>query len=106
MNVEYFKYEAPHNLVSSIYLFTCLLDPFPPPPTRAGGGYAASGWPGGEPGGKVSPQYKRTRNVLHPHRWCLHLIMVVGFECSRDPDSYADGSVATARVTHAGQVKR
>jgi hypothetical protein len=33
-----------------------------------------------------------------PHR-CLHLIVVVGFEC------YAGGSFATGRVTHAGQVK-
>jgi hypothetical protein len=31
--------------------------------------------------------------------------VVVGFECSRDPESYAGGSVATVRVTHAGQVK-
>jgi hypothetical protein len=28
-----------------------------------------------------------------------------GFECSRDPESYAGGSVATGRDTHAGQVK-
>jgi hypothetical protein len=28
-----------------------------------------------------------------------------GFECSRDHESYAGGSVATGRVTHAGQVK-
>jgi hypothetical protein len=40
-----------------------------------------------------------------PHRWCLHLIVVVGFECSRDPESYAGGRVATGRVTNAGQVK-
>jgi hypothetical protein len=31
--------------------------------------------------------------------------VVVGFECSWDPESYAGGSVATGRVTHAGQVK-
>jgi hypothetical protein len=30
----------------------------------------------------------------------------VGFECSRDPESYAGGSVATGRATHAGQVER
>jgi hypothetical protein len=36
---------------------------------------------------------------------CLYLIVVVGFECSRDPNRYAGGSVATGRVTHAGQVK-
>jgi hypothetical protein len=42
----------------------------------------------------------------HPHRWCLHLIMVVvGFECSWNPESYVSGSVDTGRVTHAGQVK-
>jgi hypothetical protein len=40
-----------------------------------------------------------------PHRRCLHLIVVVGFECSWDPESYASGSVATGSVTHAGQVK-
>jgi hypothetical protein len=43
--------------------------------------------------------------VGDPHRWCLHLVVVVGFECSRDPESYAGGSVATGRITHAGQVK-
>jgi hypothetical protein len=42
---------------------------------------------------------------LLPHRWCLHFIVVVGFECSRDPESYAGGSVATGRATHAEQVK-
>jgi hypothetical protein len=31
--------------------------------------------------------------------------VVVVFECSRDPESYAGRSVATGRVTHAGQVK-
>jgi hypothetical protein len=41
----------------------------------------------------------------NPHRWSLHLIVVVGFECSRDPESYAGGSVATGRFTHAGQIK-
>jgi hypothetical protein len=31
---------------------------------------------------------------------------VVGrFECSRDPESYAGGSVATCGAIHAGQVK-
>jgi hypothetical protein len=43
--------------------------------------------------------------IINPHRWCLHLIVVVGFECPRDPESYVGGSVATGRVTHAGQVK-
>jgi hypothetical protein len=40
-----------------------------------------------------------------PHQWCLHLIVVVGFECSWDPESYAGGSVATGSGTHARQVK-
>jgi hypothetical protein len=40
-----------------------------------------------------------------PHRCYPHLIFVVGFECSRDPESYAGGSVATDRATQAGQVK-
>jgi hypothetical protein len=31
--------------------------------------------------------------------------VVVGFECSRGPEGYAGGSVATGRVTHAGPVK-
>jgi hypothetical protein len=42
---------------------------------------------------------------LFPDRWCLHFIVVVGCECSWDPESYAGGSVAAGRVTHAGQVK-
>jgi hypothetical protein len=42
---------------------------------------------------------------INPHQWCLHLIVVVGFERSRDPESYAGGSVATGRGTHARQVK-
>jgi hypothetical protein len=40
-----------------------------------------------------------------PHQWCLHLIVVIGFERSWDPESYAGGSIATGRVTHAGHVK-
>jgi hypothetical protein len=32
-------------------------------------------------------------------------MVVVGFECSQDPESYAGDSVATGRATHAGQVK-
>jgi hypothetical protein len=31
--------------------------------------------------------------------------VVVGFQCSSDPESYAGGSVATGRGTHAGQVE-
>jgi hypothetical protein len=33
------------------------------------------------------------------------LIVVVGFEYSWEPESYAGGSVATGRVTHVGQIK-
>jgi hypothetical protein len=40
-----------------------------------------------------------------PHRWCLYLIVAVGFECSRDPEIYAGGSIATGRGTQARQVK-
>jgi hypothetical protein len=40
-----------------------------------------------------------------PHRCYPHLIVVVGFECSWDPESYAGDSVATGRATQAGQVK-
>jgi hypothetical protein len=40
-------------------------------------------------------------DTLVPHRWCLHLIVVVGLSA----ESYAGGRVATGRVTHAGQVK-
>jgi hypothetical protein len=36
---------------------------------------------------------------------CPYLVVVVDFECSRDPESYAGGSVATGRGIHAGQVK-
>jgi hypothetical protein len=32
-------------------------------------------------------------------------IVVVGFECYRDPENYAGGSVATGRVTYTGQIK-
>jgi hypothetical protein len=32
-------------------------------------------------------------------------IVVVGFECSWDPESYTGGSVPTGRATQAGQVK-
>jgi hypothetical protein len=39
-------------------------------------------------------------------RWCHHLNAVGEFASFRDPESYADGSVATGRVSQAGQVKR
>jgi hypothetical protein len=38
-----------------------------------------------------------SNNCKYPHRWCLHLIVGVGLECSWDPESYAGGSVATGR---------
>jgi hypothetical protein len=40
-----------------------------------------------------------------PHRRYLHRIVVMGFECSWDPESYTGSSVATGRATQAGQVK-
>jgi hypothetical protein len=43
--------------------------------------------------------------IYNVHQWCLHLIVVVGFERSWDADNYASGSIATGRVTHTGQVK-
>jgi hypothetical protein len=42
---------------------------------------------------------------MRPHWYYLNVILVVGFECSWDPESYAGGSVATGSATHAGQVK-
>jgi hypothetical protein len=36
----------------------------------------------------------------------LHLIVVRGFEYARNPESYTSGSVATGRISLAGQVKR
>jgi len=40
-----------------------------------------------------------------PPHWCLHLIVVRGFEYVSDPESYTSGSVATGRASLAGQVK-
>ena len=37
--------------------------------------------------------------------WSLHLIVVRRFEYADDPESYASGSVATGRASHAGKVK-
>jgi hypothetical protein len=55
---------------------------------------------------KCGSSYKKmVDDINYPHRWCLYLIVVVGFECSRDPESYASGSVAAGRGTHVGQVK-
>jgi hypothetical protein len=54
------------------------------------------------------PRYVVTNSeevkVTKPHRWCFHLVVVVGFVCTNDPESYAGGSVATGRASQAGQV--
>jgi hypothetical protein len=43
--------------------------------------------------------------IRDPPCWWLHLIVVRGFEYTRDPESYTSGSIATGRVFLAGQVK-
>ena len=43
--------------------------------------------------------------TLQPPRWWLHFEVVGGLEWSNDPESYAGGSVATGRASHAGKVK-
>jgi hypothetical protein len=43
--------------------------------------------------------------IYPPPHWCLHLIVVRRFEYTGDPESYTSGSVATGRVSLAGQVK-
>jgi hypothetical protein len=40
-----------------------------------------------------------------PHRRYPYFDVIVGLEWSNDPESYAGGSVATGRVSLAGQVK-
>ena len=37
--------------------------------------------------------------------WCHYLGVVEELACTFDPESYAGGSVATGRVSQAGQVK-
>jgi hypothetical protein len=37
--------------------------------------------------------------------WGLHLIVVRRFEYADDPESYASGSVATGKASHAGKVE-
>jgi hypothetical protein len=44
------------------------------------------------------------KQISPPHRY-LHFVVVVGLAWSCDPESYAGGSFATRRVSHAGQVK-
>jgi hypothetical protein len=38
-------------------------------------------------------------------RWCLYFDVEVGLVWSNDPESYANGSIATGRATNAGQVE-
>jgi hypothetical protein len=45
-----------------------------------------------------------TSRVYSPRRY-FYLDAVVGLAWSYDPESYAGGSVAAGRVSHAGQVK-
>jgi hypothetical protein len=40
-----------------------------------------------------------------PSRRCLHFEVVGGIDWSNNPESYAGGSVATARASLAGEVK-
>ena len=47
----------------------------------------------------------KIRIILYLPRWCLHLNVVGEFASFRDPESYAGGTVATGRVSQAGQVK-
>ena len=42
---------------------------------------------------------------VEPPRKYLYVDVVVGFAWPKDPESYAGGSVATGRATHARQVK-
>jgi hypothetical protein len=43
--------------------------------------------------------------VIQPSRWCLHFVVVGGLAWSKDPESYAGGSIATGRVSNAGLVE-
>jgi len=40
-----------------------------------------------------------------PSQRCLHFDVVGGLEWSNDPESNANGSIATGRVSYAGKVK-
>jgi hypothetical protein len=42
---------------------------------------------------------------VFPHRRYLHFEVVVRLAWSNDPESYTGGSIATGRVSQAGQVK-
>ena len=43
--------------------------------------------------------------IIKSSSWGLHLIVVRRFEYADDPESYASGSVATGRASHAGKVE-
>ena len=45
--------------------------------------------------------------ILPPHSWPTYwaLVVVEWLACLNDPESYAGGSIAVRRITHAGQVK-
>jgi hypothetical protein len=43
--------------------------------------------------------------ILSTPRWCLYFDVVVGLAGSNDSESYAGSSIATGRVTQAGQVE-
>ena len=45
------------------------------------------------------------RSAARPSQRCLHFDVVRGLEWSKDPESYAGGSVPTGRAFLAGQVK-
>jgi hypothetical protein len=44
-------------------------------------------------------------SIPPPPRWYLYFDVVEGLAWSNDPESYAGGSIATGRGTHAGQVE-
>jgi hypothetical protein len=54
---------------------------------------------------KITLQPLSTLDNLSPHRRHPCFDVVVGRVWSNDPESYAGGSVATGRVSLAGQVK-
>jgi hypothetical protein len=43
------------------------------------------------------------RSHLTPHRWCFHLVVVVGLVCTNDPESYA--GVPTGRASQPDRSK-
>jgi hypothetical protein len=49
-------------------------------------------------------RYKVVKELIPP-RWCIYFDVVVGLAGSNYPESYAGGSIATGRVTQAGQVE-